>query len=66
MRLVSFDALRTLKLPDTTYIKPELFIQQLPLIRSADWVLFPQHWQVNALVYGLRQRIFPSQASYLL
>jgi ribosomal protein S6--L-glutamate ligase len=66
MKLVSFDALRTLKLPDVTYIKPELFSQQLPLIKSADWVLFPQHWQVNALVYGLQRRIFPSQASYLL
>ena len=66
MNLVSFDALRTLKLPGTTYIKPEHFFQQLPLIKAADWVLFPQHWQVNALVYSLRQRIFPSQASYLL
>jgi ribosomal protein S6--L-glutamate ligase len=66
MKLVSFDALRTLKLPGTTYIKPEHFLQQMALVKSADWVLFPQHWQVNALVYAVRKRIFPSHASYLL
>lgn len=66
MQLVSFDALRTLKLPDTTFIKPDRFLEQLPRIRAADWLLFPPYWQVNALVYGLRKRIFPSQASYLL
>lgn len=66
MNLVSFDALRTLKLPGTTCLKPEHFFQQLPLVRAADWVLFAQHWQVNALVYGLQKRIFPSQASYHL
>jgi len=66
MKLVSFDALRTLNLPDTTYIKPELFYRELPLIRSADWVLFPQYWQLNTLVFGLGARVFPSQATYLL
>ncbi len=66
MKLVSFDALRTLKLSDTTYIKPELFFEHLPVIKAADWVLFPQHWQINTLVYGLQKQIFPSQASYLL
>jgi len=66
MKLVSFDALRTLKLPDTTFIKPERLLEKLPLVRAADWVLFPQYWQVNTLVYGLRKRIFPSQAAYLL
>lgn len=66
MHLVSFDALRTLKLPDTTFVKPELFHEHLPLLRAADWLLFPPYWLVNTLVYGLRQRIFPSQASYLL
>lgn len=66
MQLVSFDALRTLKLPDTTFIKPELYLRHLPQIRAADWLLFPPYWLVNALVYGLQKRIFPSHASYLL
>ena len=66
MKLVSFDALRTLNLPDTTYIKPELFYRELPLIRFADWVLFPQYWQLNTLVFGLGARVFPSHACYLL
>jgi ribosomal protein S6--L-glutamate ligase len=66
MKLVSFDALRTLNLPDTTYIKPELFYRELPLIRSVDWVLFPQYWQLNALLFAFGARIFPSHAAYLL
>jgi len=66
MNLVSFDALRTLKLPGATYIKPELFLRHLALLRSADWVLFPEYWQVNTLVLGLHCRIFPSHATYLL
>lgn len=66
MRLVSFDALRTLRIPNVTYIKPERFYRELSAIETADWVLFPEHWQINALVYGLHRKIFPSQASYLL
>jgi len=66
MKLVSFDVLRTLNFPDTTYVKPELFYRELALIRGADWVLFPQYWQVNTLVFGLRARIFPAHAAYLL
>jgi len=66
MKLVSFDALRTLNLPDTTYVKPELFYRELSLIRAADWVLFPQYWQLNTLVFGLGARIFPGHAAYLL
>ncbi|MEZ5541904.1 MAG: hypothetical protein R3F42_07660 [Pseudomonadota bacterium] len=66
MQLVSFDALRTLKLPRTTFIKPERLLEHLPEVRAADCLLFPPYWQVNALVYGLRKRIFPSHATYLL
>jgi len=66
MQVVSFDALRTFNLPNVTYLKPDLFFQQLPLIGAADWVLFPEYWQVNTLVFGLQRRIFPSHASYLL
>lgn len=66
MRLISFDPFRTLRLPGVTYIKPEHYQQHLSLIESADWVLFPEYWQVNSLYYGLHKRIFPSIASYHL
>lgn len=66
MNLISFDALRTLNIPNQLYIKPELMYQNLALIAQADGVLFPQYWQLNTLVYGLKARIFPSQATYLI
>ncbi|GGO78201.1 hypothetical protein GCM10011348_09550 [Marinobacterium nitratireducens] len=66
MKLVSFDAFRTLRLPETHYIKPELFFTHLADLREADWVLFPEYWQINPLVFGLKRRIFPSLASYLI
>lgn len=64
MRIVSFDAFRTLDLPGVHYIKPEHYLNHLPALEQADWVLFPEYWQVNALCYGLHARIFPSVASY--
>lgn len=66
MRIVSFDAFRTLGIPGVTYIKPESYLAHLAEIRQADWLLFPEYWQVNSLYYGLRSRIFPSIASYHL
>ena len=66
MRVVSFDAFRTLRLPSVTYIKPTHFHQKLSLIESADWVLFPEYWQVNSLHYAMHKKIFPSLASYHL
>ncbi len=66
MKLISFDALRTLKFPPHSYIKPELFLHHRDEIQDADWLLFPEYWQVNALTYGLGARIFPSLASYLI
>lgn len=66
MRLVSFDAFRTCRLPSAHYLKPDHQNTQLPLIQDADWCLFPEYWQVNTLVFGLQKRIFPSLASYLL
>lgn len=66
MKLISFDALRTLKFPSHTYIKPELFFRHKDDIQAADWVLFPEYWQVNPLVFGLKARIFPSLPSYLI
>lgn len=64
MKLVSFDIFRTLGFPDTKTLKPEQFLAHKELLRDADWVLFPEYWQLNALVHGLKCRVFPSVASY--
>lgn len=66
MRLVSFDPFRTLSLPGVRYVKPERYLDRLPEILEADWLLFPEYWQVNALHYAYGKRIFPSLASYHL
>ncbi|HEY3486596.1 MAG TPA: hypothetical protein VGL10_00885, partial [Gammaproteobacteria bacterium] len=66
MQIVSFDVFRSLHIPGVQYIKPEHFFSQLDVIREADWVLFPEYWQVNSLYYGLKKRLFPSIASYHL
>lgn len=64
MKLISFDIFRTLGFPDTQVIKPEYFFQHKDALAEADWVLFPGYWQLNALIYGLKCRVFPSEASY--
>jgi ribosomal protein S6--L-glutamate ligase len=66
MRLVSFNPFRSLGIPGTVYIKPEEIFRWKESVRDADWVLFPEFWQVNALVYGLRKMIFPSVSTYHL
>ncbi len=66
MRLVTFDPFRTLDIPGVRYVKPELYRKHLPEVLAADWLLFPEYWQVNALLYAHRKRIFPSAASYHL
>jgi len=66
MRLVSFNPYRTLGLPGVAYLKPEELFRRRELVASADWVLFPETWQVNALIYGLKRRIFPSPNTYHL
>lgn len=66
MSWISFDALRTLGFTDTRYLKPEQLFAERELIKSAEWVLFPEYWQLGALVHGYKSRIFPSPASYLL
>jgi ribosomal protein S6--L-glutamate ligase len=66
MRIVSFDVFRSLHIPGVHNIKPEHYLQHLDSVRAADWVLFPEYWQVNSLYYGLNCRIFPSIASYHL
>lgn len=64
MKLLSFDTLRTLSLPCDYRIKPEQFFAYKEAIQSTDFVLFPEYWQLNALVYGLGAKVFPSEASY--
>ena len=64
MKLLSFDTLRTLSLPCDYRIKPEQFFAHKEAIQSSDFVLFPEYWQLNALVYGLGAKVFPSEASY--
>ncbi len=64
MKLYTFDRFRTLGIPGVEHIKPEAFLQRLEDLRNADWVLFPEHWQVNTLHYALGCRLFPSVASY--
>jgi len=66
MHLVSFDIYRTLGLPNTTYLKSDSFLRHRDQLLQADWVLFPEYWQLNALIYGMGCRVFPSQASYLI
>ena len=64
MRVVSFDAFRSLGIAGAHYIKPEHYQRHQDLLKQADWLLFPEYWQVNALYYGLGARVFPSIASY--
>lgn len=66
MNLVSFNAYRSLGVPGVRYIKPEHLFREQALLRHADWVLFPETWQVNSLVYGLGARVFPALPGYHL
>lgn len=60
MKLVSFNPYRTIGIPNVTYIKPENIFKDIETIKEADYILFPEYWQVNLLVYGLKKRIFPN------
>ncbi len=66
MQLVSFDVFRTIGFDNTLQLKPAHFFAHKAELQAADWVLFPEYWQINALIYGLKCRIFPSPASYLI
>ena len=66
LNLITFDPFRTLDIPGVRYIKPERYLEHLPLIEQAHWLLFPQYWQLGTLLYGLGGRVFPSPASYYL
>jgi ribosomal protein S6--L-glutamate ligase len=65
-RWISFDLFRTTYLPDTLQLKPLQMYQHESQLRAAQWVLFPEYWQLNALIYGYQAKVFPSHASYLI
>ncbi|MBU5424902.1 ATP-grasp domain-containing protein [Tissierella pigra] len=66
MRIVTFNPFRTLGMPNVTYIKPENMLMEMDKIKEADYILFPEYWQVNTLVYGLKKKIFPNISTYQL
>jgi ribosomal protein S6--L-glutamate ligase len=66
MNCITFNPFRTIGIPNTLYIKPELMYGNKDAILQTDWVLFPEYWQVNALVYGLKSKIFPNVNTFHL
>lgn len=60
MTFITFNPFRTIGIPGVIYIKPEHMFREIETIRKADWILFPEYWQVPTLVYGLKKRIFPN------
>lgn len=66
MNLITFNPFRTIGLPGLNYIKPENMYKEKQQILAADVCLFPENWQVNSLVYGMKKRIFPSIQSIQL
>ena len=64
LRLVSFDVFRTLGVRGVMPIKPDEIFARVGDLRQADWVLFPEEWQLSTLVHALHCRVFPSMASY--
>lgn len=58
MKMVSFNAYRTIGIPGVHYIKPDNMFKELETIQQADIVLFPETWQALALVYGLKKKFF--------
>lgn len=64
MALVSFDALRTIGFPGTLQLKPAQMYAQAQALRDAHWVLYPEYWQLNTLLYAYKVRVFPSEATY--
>jgi ribosomal protein S6--L-glutamate ligase len=66
MRLVSFDPFRTLGIPGVRHVKPADWFAAKDVVREADWVLFPEYWQVGVLAHVWRKAIFPSASTYHL
>ncbi|ADC48237.1 ribosomal protein S6 modification enzyme (RimK) [Alkalihalophilus pseudofirmus OF4] len=66
MKFVTFNPFRTIGIPGIQYVKPEHLFSEREKIDQADVCLFPENWQVNALVYGMKKPIFPSIQSIQL
>ncbi|MGO4887904.1 RimK family alpha-L-glutamate ligase [Anaerobacillus sp. MEB173] len=68
MKIVTFNPFRTIGIPNIQYIKPEHMFQkkEREKIEEADICLFPEYWQVNSLVYGMKKKIFPNIQSFHL
>ena len=66
MKLVSLNPYRTLHLPGAHPVKPEHWLREKNRLAEADWVLFPESWQVDTLEYVFGCRLFPSPATYRL
>ncbi|GAF63947.1 ribosomal protein S6 modification protein [Bacillus sp. TS-2] len=66
MNFVTFNPFRTIGIPHIKYVKPEHMYQERNKILDADFCLFPENWQVNSLVYGMKKKIFPSIQSIQL
>ncbi|WP_416197237.1 MAG: Ribosomal protein S6--L-glutamate ligase [Sporanaerobacter sp.] len=66
MKFISFNPYRTIGIPNIIYIKPENMFREKEIIKEADYVLFPEYWQLNTLVYGLNKKIFPNISTYHL
>lgn len=60
MKIITFNPFRTIGMKNITYIKPENMFKEIDKIKEADFILFPEYWQVNSLVYGLKKMIFPN------
>lgn len=61
---ISFNPYRTIGMKNVRYIKPENMFQHIEEIKQAEYLLFPEYWQVNTLYYGLKKKIFPSISTY--
>jgi ribosomal protein S6--L-glutamate ligase len=64
MNLVSFDPLRSLGIPCTGIFRPEDMFRYGDQVMAAEYVLFPQSWQLNVLGYAWKLRTFPSYSTY--
>ncbi len=66
LKIVSFDPLRSFNIPNVRTIKAENWLASKTEIQSADWIIYPEYWQVNSLVYGFKKSIFPNISSFHL
>lgn len=66
MKSITFNPFRTLGIPGVSYIKAENMLKEIEKIKEAEYILFPEYWQVNTLVYGLKKKIFPNINTYQL